>query len=100
MKNVRSFVIVPSLPERIEPLRQLAYNLWWTWNPAATDLFRRLDVELWRRVGHNPVALLAQVSQQRLEQAARDDAYIAQLARVMDSFFVYLNGRTDRKSVV
>lgn len=94
MKNVRSFVIVPSLPERIEPLRQLAYNLWWTWNPAATDLFRRLDVELWRRVGHNPVALLAQVSQQRLEQAARDDAYIAQLARVMDSFFVYLNGRT------
>ncbi len=94
MKNVRSFVIVPSLPERIEPLRQLAHNLWWTWNPAATDLFRRLDVELWRRVGHNPVALLAQVSQQRLEQAARDDAYIAQLARVMDSFFVYLNGRT------
>jgi starch phosphorylase len=94
MKNIRTFVIVPSLPEPIEPLRELAHNLWWTWNPTATDLFRRLDVDLWRRVGHNPVALLSQVSQQRLEQVAKDDGYIAQLARVMDSFFVYLNGRT------
>jgi len=94
MKHIRPFVIVPSLPEVLEPLRQLAYNLWWTWNPAATDLFRRLDINLWRAVGHNPVALLGQVSQERLEQAARDDAYIAQLCRVMDSFYVYTNSRT------
>jgi len=94
VKNIRPYVIVPSLPELLEPLRQLAYNLWWTWNPAATDLFRRLDIDLWRRVGHNPVALLWQVSQDRLEQAARDDAYIAQLCRVMDSFYVYSNSRT------
>nr|HPM24349.1 DUF3417 domain-containing protein [Phycisphaerae bacterium] len=94
MKNIRTFVIVPSLPELLEPLRQLAYNLWWTWNPTATDLFRRLDVDLWRRVGHNPVALLWQVSQARLIQAARDDAYVAQLCRVMDSFYVYMNSRT------
>ena len=94
MNHVRAFTIVPSLPEVLEPLRQLAYNLWWGWNPAATDLFRRLDVDLWRRMGHNPVALLWSVGQQRLEQAARDDAYIAQLCRVMDSFYVYLNSRT------
>ncbi|MEW6253095.1 MAG: alpha-glucan family phosphorylase, partial [Planctomycetota bacterium] len=94
MKNVRPFVVVPSLPELLEPLRQLAYNLWWAWNPPATDLFRRLDVDLWRRVGHNPVALLAQVRQPRLEQAARDDAYVAQLCRVMDSFYIYTNART------
>jgi starch phosphorylase len=94
MKQIRTFVIVPSLPELLEPLRQLAYNLWWTWNPPATDLFRRLDVDLWRQVGHNPVALLAQTDQERLEQVARDDAYIAQLCRVMDSFYVYSNSRT------
>ncbi len=94
MKHIRTFVIVPSLPEVLDPLRQLAYNLWWTWNPAATDLFRRLDVDLWRAVGHNPVALLGQSSQERLEQAARDDAYVAQLCRVMDSFYVYKNSRT------
>lgn len=94
MKHVRSFVIIPSLPEALEPLRQLAYNLWWTWNPPATDLFRRLNVDLWRRTGHNPVALLGQVSQERLEEAARDDAYIAQLCRATDNLYIYLNSRT------
>jgi starch phosphorylase len=94
MKNfVRPFVIVPALPEALEPLRALAYNLWWCWNPPAVDLFRRLDVELWERVKHNPVRLLAQVDQQRLEQLANDDAYMAQLYRVADSFYVYMNGR-------
>jgi starch phosphorylase len=94
MNHVRTFTIVPLLPEALESLRQLAYNLWWTWNPTATDLFRRLDTDLWRRTGHNPVAVLWQISQERLEQASRDDAYVAQLCRVMDSFYVYLNSRT------
>lgn len=94
MNITRTFVIVPSLPEQLEPLRQLAYNLWWSWNAPATELFRRLDTDLWERVGHNPVALLGQISQQRLEQAAHDDAYTAALYRVMDSFYIYMKGRT------
>jgi starch phosphorylase len=94
MNTIRTFVIVPSLPEQLEPLRQLAYNVWWAWNAPATELFRRLDSDLWERTGHNPIALLGQISQQRLEQAARDDAYTAALYRVMDSFYVYMKGRT------
>lgn len=94
MNNIRTFVVIPSLPETLEPLRQLAYNLWWVWNPAAADLFRRLDGDLWEKLGHNPVALLWQISQERLTQAARDHAYTAQLCRVMDSFYLYLNGKT------
>lgn len=94
MNHVREFTIVPALPEILEPLRQLAYNLWWTWNPAAADLFRRLDIDLWREVGHNPVLMLLRVGQARLEQAARDDAYVAQLCRVMDMYYVYHHSRT------
>ena len=94
MRQVRTFTVIPALPELLEPLRQLAYNLWWTWYPPAADLFRRLDIDLWRKVGHNPVALLWQIGQERLVQVARDDAYIAQLCRVMDAFYVYSNSRT------
>ncbi len=94
MNHIRTFVVVPSLPEQLEPLRQLAYNLWWSWNASATELFRRLDPDLWERVNHNPVALLSQINQRRLEQAARDDAYTAALYRVMDSFYVYMKSRT------
>lgn len=94
MQNVRPFVVVPVLPGPLEPLRELAYNLWWSWNPAATELFRRLDLELWDRCGHNPVALLARIDQQRLEQAARQPAYLVALQRVMDSFRAYMTSRT------
>ncbi len=94
MTNVRPFTVVPALPEPLEPLQHLAYNLWWAWNPPAMELFRRLDIDLWSRLHHNPVALLWQVSQTRLEQAARDDAYIAQLCRVADAYYVYMNART------
>ena len=27
----------PNLPERISGLGDLAYNLWWSWHPAAHD---------------------------------------------------------------
>ena len=93
-QNVRTFVVIPALPEALEPLRQLAYNMWWTWAPGAIDLFRRLDVDLWEEVGHSPVALLWRISQQRLEEIAQDKAYTAQLCRVADQFYVYRHGRT------
>ncbi|MBN2448273.1 MAG: alpha-glucan family phosphorylase, partial [Phycisphaerae bacterium] len=94
MKKVRTFVVIPSLPEPLEPLRQLAYNLWWTWTPGAIELFRRLDSDLWEEVRHNPVGLLWRVSQERLEAAANDKAYIAQLCRLADQFYIYRHGRT------
>ncbi|MGE0758386.1 MAG: DUF3417 domain-containing protein, partial [Pirellulaceae bacterium] len=36
----------------------LAKNLWWTWHPEVTNLFRDLDPIRWRQVDHNPIALL------------------------------------------
>lgn len=92
--QIRKFVVVPTLPESLEPLRTLAYNVWWCWNPPAVDLFRRLDPDLWDAVHHNPVALLGQISQDKLERSARDDAYTAQLCRVMDQFYIYMESRT------
>ena len=33
------------LPRRIRRLGELAYNLWWTWNPSAQRLFYRIDTD-------------------------------------------------------
>src|SRR5579859_1528153 len=38
-------------------LEQLAYNMRWSWNPAARELFQSLAPEPWGRT-HNPVAVL------------------------------------------
>ena len=40
-------------------LRELARNLWWTWQPEVLGLFRELDPAAWRQLDHNPIALLA-----------------------------------------
>jgi starch phosphorylase len=94
MNQIRSFVVLPALPEGLRPLRDLANNLWWTWNPQAIELFRRLDVDLWRQLRHNPVAMLSQMRQERLDRLARDPAYIANLDRICDALNSYLEQPT------
>ena len=89
-RPVGTFQIVPSLPPRLERLRELAYNLRWSWEHDTIDLFRRLDRELWDQVEHNPVLLLGRINQQRLAAAAQDDGFLAHLDRVTEAFDAYL----------
>lgn len=53
-----------------EKCQALANNLWWSWNPEVTNLFRDLDPIRWRQLDHNPIALLKEFSPERLDQRA------------------------------
>src|SRR6185436_1374236 len=78
------------LPKRVERLGELAYNLWWTWQPEAVRLFGRLDYELWERLGHNPIRLLREIGRPRLQQAVKDNEYLAlydQVFALYDTYF-------------
>ena len=66
-------VTAPTIPDRLKRLPELASDLWWTWNPQARDVFRKLDYALWRQTAHNPVLMLKRVSQEMLNLAARDE---------------------------
>jgi starch phosphorylase len=94
MTHVRRFNVLPALPERLQPLRDLAFNLWWSWDADATELYRQMDLDLWEEVKHNPVLLLAQIEQQRLNRLARDAAYIAYMERVLERHRAYMEGQT------
>jgi len=50
----------------------LARNLWWTWHPEVINLFRDLDPIRWRQLDHNPIALLAEFTPERLEMRASE----------------------------
>lgn len=91
MRPIRTFNVSPALPAPLEPLRSLAYNLYWTWNIEATALFRRLDRDLWEASRHNPVLMLGTISQERLQEAAADEGFIAQMQRAVRQFDQYLN---------
>jgi starch phosphorylase len=50
----------------------LAHNLWWSWHPEVDNLFRDLDPIRWRQLDHNPIALLAEFTPERLEMRATE----------------------------
>ena len=85
MPRVHTFSVAPALPEALRPLEALAYDLSWTWHPEAMRLFWRIDPTLWREVNGNPVALLGQVGQPRLEALVEDTAFMSHLARVREA---------------
>ncbi len=89
------FLTTPSqkfdLPKRIARLGELAYNLWWTWQPEVARLFGRLDYALWERLGHNPIRLLREIGRARLSQAAKDKDYLGlydSLLKKFDTHFI------------
>ncbi|MBF0500596.1 MAG: alpha-glucan family phosphorylase [Candidatus Riflebacteria bacterium] len=90
MKSIQTFVVVPSLPEPLKRLKELAHNLWWCWNPEALELFHRLDAAGWEETYHNPVKMLGSMSQKLLEEKAQDDGYLAHLERVWNSYQAYM----------
>ncbi|GAB6282546.1 MAG: glycosyltransferase family 1 protein [Ignavibacterium sp.] len=93
-KFLGTYQVVPKLPEKLESLRDLAYNLHWTWNIESQSLFRRLDRELWEDTNHNPILLLGKVSQERLEEISNDEGFLSHLKRAYNSLQVYLSGQT------
>ena len=80
-----------NLPERLARLSELAYNLWWTWQPEAVRLFGRLDYDLWERLGHNPIRLLREIERSRLNQAAQDQEYLVLFDRIFAEFDTYMD---------
>ncbi len=79
-----------NLPRRIKRLADLAYNVWWTWNPNAMRLFARLDPQLWHGVNHNAVKFLKRIERKMLNAALSDINYLDSYDKVMAQFDDYL----------
>lgn len=92
MPQVVKYTVVPKIPKRLARLNDIASNLWWCWNPEAVDLFFRIDRELWTKVEHNPVRLLGEISQARLEELAISASFLAHLDRVARNLDTYMAG--------
>src|SRR5207247_1110823 len=79
-----TYNVTPILPAALEPLREMSFNLWWTWEPSARRLFRHLDPELWDRTNHNPVRMLQLSRQSRLEERSQDKNFARELKQVFE----------------
>ncbi|MBP7735286.1 MAG: alpha-glucan family phosphorylase [Spirochaetes bacterium] len=94
MAIVKKFKVVPNLPPKLEPLLAIANNMWWVWNFEAIELFRRLDVDLWRAVSHNPVKMLGSISQNLLDEAASSESFLAHMEKVQQELEWHMTRKT------
>src|SRR5215207_7213093 len=76
------------LPHDVERVRELAYDLWWSWSPQATRLFTWIDPDHWRRY-HNPVQLLINVEPQHWQRLVADPEFRRTYDTVMESLDAY-----------
>jgi len=94
MPKVCSFTVLPALPDALKALESIAQNLFWCWNTDFVELFKRIDGSLWTACGHNPVKLLASLSQQRLDELAKNQGFLSEVQRAEGKLKSYLNGPT------
>ena len=81
----------PQLPKRIEKLSEIANNLWWSWNTEFLRLFQSIDRDLWEQSEKNPVKFLKHVSQERIEKAAKDIAFLKEYDKFVSDYEGYMN---------
>lgn len=94
LKYVHSFEVVRHLPDALLPLRQLAYNFWWTWNHETRSLFRDIGRDMWEEVEHNPVELINRLTQDEIDRLSRDDVFLAKLNQCGRNLDSYLKAKT------
>ena len=85
-----TFTVKPNIPAPLAPLEELSRNLWISWNYPAILLFMRLDQDAWLASRQSPSRMLGLVPQERLDEAAADDSYLAALSAVYGQFKRYL----------
>jgi glycogen phosphorylase len=93
-RSVRTFTVLPRLPDNLMSLHRLAYNLWWCWHADAGALFRRIDPDQFEKLDHSPIRLLTSTPQPRWEELATDDGFLAHLDRVKQAFQAYMGAPT------
>jgi starch phosphorylase len=71
----------------------LAKNLWWSWHPEVVNLFRDLDPIKWRKVDHNPIVLLAEMTPEQLAERAAEMVLYTRINQAHRRLQEYLSNR-------
>jgi glycogen phosphorylase len=74
-------------------LREIAYNLWWSWHPAAQQIFHELSPFFWEHSNHNAVEVMNWISGQELRERLKDPAFHEKVSGVVARYRSYLGAR-------
>ena len=93
--------IKTKLPPNLEPLNDLAQNVYWSWNHDVRELFKSIDPTVWSQYRHNPKVTLDIVEEERFDELANDKSFCDNLDKVYRRYLEYKNTpfRTDTPSI-
>ena len=95
--NWRSVIIHKNIPQELSYLEELSHNLWWSWNPEASQLFSDIDQPLWIKTDMNPISLLGNLPYQRYNELSKDKNFIKRLQAVYAQFQAYMAQKSEQK---
>lgn len=93
----RDITVKSNLPKELVNLQEVARNLWWSWDTEARELWRELDIDLWRSTGHNPYAMLEIMDYDRLQAIASNKGLMKKVNNVVKRFKAYMAEPVNKK---
>lgn len=89
--KLKRIFIESQLPEGLLPLRDLASNIWWSWDMEAQELFRAIaGEEEWKNLNYNPILLLDTLSYEQTQALLADKNFMKKLNDTTTRFQAYL----------
>lgn len=86
--------VKPQLPKRIGKLYDMSYNMWWSWNTELLRLFKNMDTDLWEKCEKNPIKFLKLISQDKLEEASKNQEFLKNYDDVVRNFEDYMEAKS------
>jgi glycogen phosphorylase len=86
------------LPHALRALLPLSYNLRWSWHRPTAALFETIDAAAWAASGRNPVRLLLDVPQARLDALAGERYFVAEVESLAEGLRRYLRGEAEGRA--
>lgn len=91
--KIKSFNVIPNLPDSLKALDELSTNMWFTWNWDAIMMFVGINEELWHRSHRNPKWILGTLPPERLDALGRDNNFLGKLGEIQKKFEDYMSYR-------
>lgn len=86
----KKVLIHSSIPEKLQALKKISENLWWSWQPEVEDLFASISPYLWERTAHNPVAVIQMLNFKDLQRLEADSDFLGRLNAIEERFDCYM----------
>ncbi len=95
--KLKRIFIETHLPEELSPLQEMAGNLWWSWNKEASELFRSILPEKWVESNYNPIAILDEMPNDRIQELLEDKDFMKRLKSVNKEYQGYMAAKSKAK---